>query len=349
VIKLPQLDNHLPEETTLKPNRQRPVKQGRHIKNILVATIYTILVLMVPWEELQGFPFIDRVNYLEYFLHEESIFDYKEFTGIIDYLKHETLWHYLIIFLLNDAKIPIQHIFLAISFLCIFSFSLFLVKRQGYLSVILLTNPLLITLAFSQLRLAFAFSILLLAYMSNRKWLMLISILAAGFIHTATFLFVGIAISIYIIHAHVLKNSLRKGALFSAFVIIGICVSIALGPVMDIVLSYFGDRRATIYTGDAASGIKYTLYWSGLLLLCAFQHQSFYRDRVNAYTIIILASATFNLLTGGYTSRLLAVSLPMILSSMFDFRYQYKYASIILYVIYISLQWVYWLPIRIFS
>jgi hypothetical protein len=270
---------------------------------------------MIPWEELQGFPFIDRVNYLEYFLYEESIFDYQKFTGILDYLKHEALWHYIIDWLFRDAGIPIQQVFLGISFLCFFSFSLFLINRHGYLSVLLLTNPLLITLAFSQLRLALAFSILLLAYMSNRKMLILISIIACGFIHTATFLFVGIVISIYIIHTYILKNSASRGLLYSAFVIIGLCVSIALGPAMDVILSYFGDRRATIYTGDAASGIKYTLYWSGLLLLCAFQHRAFYRDKINAYSIIILATSTFNLVTGGYTSRLLAVSLPMIPST----------------------------------
>jgi hypothetical protein len=282
-------------------------------------------------------------------LYEESILDYQTFAGILDYLKHEALWHYVIDLLVHDAGISIHHVFLFISFLCLFSFSLFLINRQGVLSAILLTNPLLITLAFSQLRLALAFSILLLAYMSKNKKLLLISILTCGFIHTATFLFSVIALSIYLTQSKIFKKHANKSLLYFSLATIGLCVSIAIGPAMDVILNYFGDRRAVIYTGDAASGIKYTLYWSGLLLLCAFQRRSFYMDAVNAFSIVILSTATFNLITGGYTGRLLAVSLPMILSSVLDFKSQHKQASVILYVIYITLQWVYWFPIRIFT
>ena len=342
-------DNNLSEDLSIKATKLPSVKNRRTYPTLIVSLIYTIAVLMVPWEDLQGFLFVDRHEYLEYFLHEEKIFEYKKFEDILDYLKHEALWHYAIDWLVNDLGVSITQVFLVISFLSVFSASLFLVSRHGYMSAILLTNPLLITLAFSQLRLALAFSVMLLAYMSKRNWLIIISILTCAFVHTATFLFVGVVIAVHFTQKIILRKEVSKNLLFFSFLFIGLCVSLALGPALDVILSYFGDRRAVIYIGEAASGIKYTLYWAGLLLLCGFQRRSFFRETTNGYTIIILSTAIFNLLTGGYTSRLIAVSLPMIFSTVFDFKQVHKHTSLILYVFYVALQWVYWLPIRIFS
>ncbi|MBL4607347.1 MAG: hypothetical protein JKY01_05900 [Pseudomonadales bacterium] len=137
--------------------------------------------------------------------------------------------------------------------------------------------------------------------------------------------------------------------IFSVLIFIGLLFSIAMGPWLASFLSILGDRRAAVYSGDSASGIKFTLFWSALLIGVFFQDRLFYKDKINAYVVIILSIVTFNVFTGGYSSRLLAVSLPMIFSSLLSFNGVFKWLGLLLYLAYVSLQWIYWLHISVIS
>ena len=61
---------------------------------LVLAGLFTALMVAVPWEILQGWKFVDRLNYLDYFMHKENVLEYKEFGEVLDYLFGEVLWHY---------------------------------------------------------------------------------------------------------------------------------------------------------------------------------------------------------------------------------------------------------------
>jgi len=313
---------------------------------LFVSIVYSAVMILIPWESFQIGGFVDKKEYYSYFIYEKNILTYRNFDGLSDYLKHEALWHYVIDLLIHYFKINIDYIFNFISFFCVFIFSFFLVKNKGYLSFILLTNPLLIDLAFSQFRLALVLSILLTAYLFNKKVVTFFALLICVFIHTATLLFFGIFFIIFLYRLFINKSN-RKRKPFVLLLFVGLFVSLAIGPGLEIILSFFGDRRAVVYVGDASSGIKYTLFWIGLLFLCALQDHNFYRNNVNCYAVIILSICMFNLFTGGYTSRLIAASLPMIMYAILGFNQNLRYMSMILYLFYVSLQWIYWLNVPI--
>ncbi len=314
---------------------------------LAIVALFTALMMIIPWEELQGWKFVDRLNYLNYFLHEKNVLEYKNFDRVWDFVFGEVLWHYSIRYLIYELNISIQTIFLFISGFSIATFSLFLTRKHNAVYLLLLINPLFVSLVISQLRIALAFSLLLVAYMNRKKVLVILLTIAAIFIHTATILFIGIYIVVMWSKKILNEEGGGKATVYGLLFFVGIILSVILGPLLSEVLSYFGDRRAVTYTGDASSSLLYTSYWAGLLVLYAFQDSSFYKDDVNLYCIVILSLVSFNLVTGGYTSRFIAVSLPMIFSSVLCMKGNAKVVSLVLYIIYVSFQWIYWLPVQV--
>ncbi len=316
------------------------------IYRIIIITLFVLIMLVIPWEHLQGFKFVDRGNYLEYFNYHTNILEYKRIDNFIGALTNEVLWHYLIPLLTDDLGINIEHIFIVITVFCLFTFSLFLANRHGIWSLLLLINPLLITLSFSQLRMAFAYSFLLTAYMSRKLILAIALTIPAILIHTSSLIFISIFIFIWLLPKVKLKFASDKLQYISACVLAGLILSIAIGPLRDLILGSVGDRR--IGYGNISSSLLYTSFWIGMLGLCMIQRTDFYRSEITKYSIIILSLVSFNIFTGGYTLRFLAVALPMLITTMLDMDKFKKYLCIIFYIIYLSFQWVYWLGIKPF-
>ena len=304
-------------------------------------------MLSIPWESIQGYPFVDRRVYLSYFLYEANVLDYVKFYGIMDYLKNEVLWHWAMRFAMHDLGLSPQTVLLSISFLCLSVSAYFLLCTLRPWSLLLLINPLLIDLTFSQLRLALAFSLLLLSYMSRRNLVLALAFATCAFIHTAIFLFAGICMGIWAIKRWLIDKDVNRTWILFACFLLGLCGSIAIGPAAERILASIGDRRAQTYTVDFSSGWKYILFWFGLLAVCAFQRDRFYRNVINAYSVVVLSLVSSTLLTGGYTSRILAVSLPMLIVTMFDLGPRTRNISIVAFVMYAATQWIYQLDLGV--
>jgi hypothetical protein len=287
-----------------------------------VAGVFALLMMMIPWESLssRGY-FIDRAVYTEYFLYGESRLDWGSYTSPSDYITGEWLWHWSIGYLVNDLAVPIDFIFGFISFLCLFTFAYFLASHGSIWAVPLLVNPLIVTLAFSQLRIALAFSLLLAAYMSGRKIVLALAIPLTGMIHTGAVLMTAIGASVWLIKRTLVDRSAHYVVIFAALFFVGIAVAVSTGTAGEVVLGYFGDRRATRYTGgEGTMGIRFTLFWAGILTLTAFQGRKFVENRVNAFALVVLAFVLSSFVFGGYTSRILAISLPLVLVAVVNFR-----------------------------
>jgi hypothetical protein len=317
----------------------------KQYSKLLGVIVFTGIMIYIPWEKVQGIGFVDLKNYKDYFLYGQSILEYSDFSNLFDYITKEALWHYLIMTLVRSFGFPIDLVFVAISAICIGTFSIFLAKRQSVISLVLLVNPLVVALAFSQLRSALAFSLLLIAYMVNKRTIKYILVGVALFLHTSIILFILLFFAVRVVKA---RLDDRRNNSFMAYMILcllGLSVAVAIGPLRELVLGYFGDRRASY--GDASSSLLYSSFWVGLLLLCALQNREFFKDEVNCYTIVILSLVTFNMFTGGYSTRFLALSFPLILSTLLDFKGVARMVSILAYISYASFQWVYWLQTKI--
>jgi hypothetical protein len=166
------------------------------------------------------------------------------------------------------------------------------------------------------------------------------------FIHSSTIIFVGAYFAIKKINDIANRDGGRHFATYAILCIMGVAVSIAIGPLRGLILGYFGDRRASL-VGDLNNSLLYTSFWIGLLGLFAVQPKSFLRDEVNAYSVFILAVTAANLLTGGYTLRFLSIGLPMIVSSMLSLNLSARVLAILFFVMYAMFQWFYAFGLRL--
>ncbi len=215
-----------------------------------------------------------------------------------------------------------------------------LVRRHNMLAILLLISPLTIDLAFSQLRLAAAISMVLLVRRLDLRPLTLIAIIASFFIHSAMVLF---AFMLLVSNAvgksgHYLRNvaSVRLFILITA----GLVVSLLVSPLRYEILTILGDRRA-IYE-NTSSTLAYSAFWIGLLFLFSREQPSWFDDSSNCFAYIVLALVGFNLILDGHTLRFLAASLPAILSGALSTTGTRRKVIFSLYPIYLALQWFYW-------
>jgi hypothetical protein len=310
------------------------------LQDIIGVLTFAAIMVSIPWERLIGQPFEDRQQYLYHFLYEESIFHYLNLTGFLDYYFNEALWEYLVRSLVHTIGVPIDIVFLAISLLCLITFSFILTQRHNVFSIVLLCNPLLVAFAFSQLRLALAYSLILIGYMVRRPLIAAILVAFALFIHSSIIIFVGAYFAIKKINDIANKDGGGHFATYAIICIMGVAVSIAIGPLRVPILEYFGDRRASL-VGPLNNSLVYTSFWIGLLGLFAFQPKSFLRDEVNAYSVFILAVTAANFLTGGYTLRFLSIGLPMVISSMLSLNSLTRFWVMLFFFIYAMFQWFY--------
>ena len=314
------------------------------LTNIVVAVLFAVLMMSVPWESLtaRGY-FVDLRNYTEGFLYATSALEYRRFSSILDYATNEWLWHFSVSYLVNDLGVPIDVVFGAITFICLSVFSYFLSSRNGILSVPLLVNPLFVHLAFEQLRLALAFSLLLLAYLGGKKAVLALSVVVLGTIHTGVYLLAGIGLSIWFIKRFMLDRGKHLALVFASIFFVGMMVAVVTGTLGEIVLGYLGDRRATRYAVEGGgAGLKFTIFWLGVFVLAAFQGRAFFDRLENSYAVAILAFAVSSFVFGGYTNRMLAVSLPFLLSAIMSFRPPMNVLTIILYVVFVLVHWGFW-------
>lgn len=105
--------------------------------NAIAVLGFVTVIISVPWEEIfravNGYGFVDKGVYSEYFLYKTSVLDYKEFSGVLSYVSNEFLWHYAIGWLVNNTGILIDHVFLAISFYYVADFWVVIGKMAEYL------------------------------------------------------------------------------------------------------------------------------------------------------------------------------------------------------------------------
>lgn len=308
--------------------------------------VFSIVVAAIPWpkifQSVNHYPMVDREVYREYFLYQTNVLDYLSLESAISYISAEFLWHLSIGKLIDGAGVPVEIVFISISFLTIFTFSRIIYKHAGAYALPLIVNPLVVDLAFSQLRLALAVSILGICHLVRGKYRSLAFALAfiTPFIHTASLIF--LAIYAAVICMRLITEKYKKNQKFELLGLIGLgaFISILIGPLREIILSSIGDRRADYH--DMSSSTFYSLFWMLILVPICINYRNLLKYDFSRYTIVILSIVSVNVIHGGYSTRFLAAALPFIIATLINIRGNTSISVFLAFVTYSSIQWLYW-------
>lgn len=308
-----------------------------------------MVMVAVPWEEIfravNGYGFIDKGVYSDYFLNQTSVLDYKEFSGVLSYVSNEFLWHYAIGWLVGSTGILIDHVFLAISYITLLIFGLLLAKWQGIYALPLLVNPLVIDFAFSQYRLALAISILSAAYLLYGRYraIPIALVLVSLFIHSGATLFLLIYAVVWLVHWLSVRFRIGCSAVFAILFATGSFISLLIGPLREVILSAIGDRRAEYH--DMSSSLLYSLFWAALLIPFYLSRRYLMTLDYARYALVIVSIVFVNVFHGGYSTRFLAAAFPCLVSTILSLNGAMKIMVTVLFIAYAMLQWLYWLRI----
>ena len=307
---------------------------------VLASLLFALFMLWIPWEDLLGKEFEDKQVYINNFLHLKSIVEDKDLSGLRDFFFNEVLWDVLVRTAMDKLGIPIGVILGAVTFLCLFCFARYLAMRHGVLSILLLVNPLVVDFAFSQLRMAFAVSLVLVALSLRSRVALYATLVMACFIHTAMVLFIVMYLVAVQVSLWVKKRDFPVHTLAYIAMAGGALIALLIGPLRGSLLASVGDRRAEYELGGAT--LSYASFWIGLLATVPLQKARFYASRFNLLSVACLATFTFATLMGVFAARFISALFPMLISLMLTLGRPVREVVLLMYVLYLGLQWHYW-------
>ncbi|MBC6677578.1 MAG: hypothetical protein H9L35_15575 [Acinetobacter sp.] len=310
---------------------------------IICVFFISIFFSFIPLEVIKKGGFIDRENYINYLTYYSIRVDVNDFFNIYDYVTQEWLWHRIIFFLKDFFFLTPEFIFSLVSFISFFVASLIVLKKTNSLVyVFFLINPIFIDFYYSQLRLAFAFSIWGIAYLLSEKYrkLSILFSLIAIFIHTASLFFILYGFLVYFLSFSKINKFLKLIVL----ILCGFLTSIITGPLRYSILSFFEDRRAEYV--DMSFDIIFSSFWM-FLFICIIL-DNLYIKKINlkdfqAYSIVFLSLILLNYFIGGYSSRFIAATYPFLIISMYYLSSQLRAFCLTFYIFYSFILTYYWI------
>lgn len=305
---------------------------------------YSILFVLIPWERIRSLSFTDRENYLEYAYYGINVLEFRDFNTIYSYVFNEWLWHFIIKNVGN--YMPYEYFFTLVSFSIIFCMAYFLVRNTSIFSLIFLFNPLVVDLALSQYRISLAIVFISLAlFFSNNKILRILFLFIAMLIHTSSVIFILIFIIIKIVG---LFNWKKINPLY-IYILIGFFLSFLMSGYLSSILQFFGDRRDYSDVSRITSSFVYTSFWLVVLIFLVLNNMSYF-NKTNklktisyGYSLVVLSMVSANIIFGGYSTRFLAVSFPVIIKAISETQFKIKLIIFFLYSIYVGVQWWFWI------
>ncbi|MES2300363.1 MAG: hypothetical protein V4582_25235 [Pseudomonadota bacterium] len=307
----------------------------------LQCALFALLIEFIPWDSMSAWGFEDREVYFQKFSYLRSLFEENRITGFISFYLNEALWDLLARGAISDLGIPAELFFGLVTFLCLFCFARQMVLHHGAKVLWMLVNPIVIDFVLSQLRMAFAISILFAASWQRRRWAMLALAVLATFIHTAMFIFIGFYWLATLVSARLRDG--RIGVMQARLVLLGggIALALIIGPFREALMTAVGDRRAEYQL--AARSLSYALFWMGLLAMMIHQAKDFFTKQDNAFAVLILTVFVAGTLLDVATLRFIAGAFPLLISAMLYFVRAERVLAIAVYVAYSCFQWYYWL------
>lgn len=287
--------------------------------------------------DINSRPMIDRTVYTQSLLFFNLTIDYITEFDVVSFFSREWLWATFLSQLHRGMGLSPDQIFFLITTLVLWRFAFEVGTRAGWLYVLLLLNPLVVDFAFSQLRLAFAMALISFVWRGQRNSAVTVVVyVACAAIHTSIVLFALM---------HFLANRLDKVRFSQAFylAIAGFMISIAIGPLREIILGLIGDRRAEYH--DMSSSIVYLFFWLIMWAMLLYRWKNTIRSVDGRYALLILSIIAMNVVVAGYSTRFIVAAFPSMLITMSQWRSMSINELAILFISYSVLQWLYWLGI----
>lgn len=314
-----------------------------------MAFIYAfIFVYLIPWVDLNGEEFKDIPNYIERIIYLRGRGTEAEFSGL-SWVFSEPLWKEIILFIgytFQDYREVIYGISLMVSFVYIS----FLLKRVAfYIIIIFLINPMLVNLFMEQIRIAVAFSLVLIAYDSverntSARVLPIVLLISAFLIHSSMIVFYAIFYLLYYLNKRVED---KKYYLIAVVTALFLAAFIKYGG--NLILMMAGDRRANYGEIIESSSLAFSIVWFMIaMIIAAFAEFKEPKNRVvAAYAITIMSFFFFSSLLGMFASRYVAVIAPFIIIAIGYLPKHIKQGTYLLLVAYNLFSFKYWLKLSL--
>ncbi len=244
------------------------------IGNPIVALIFSIVYVLIPWESIQGYPFMDLQEYsLRLYNISIGADTNTDELGFIGYLTSEPIWAYFLNFIVLVFPNPDSGL-IVVSQICIFVYSLYLINKvNNYFILIFLLNPMIVDLMMSQLRSVFAFSLLLIALLNGKKIVKIVFVCIASLVHTSIPIFAVVYIISLNLYRFEYKVDRRYLSLFAALV--ALIIAFLIGNGRTLILSAIEDRRADYEV--AKNSYLYLSYWFALAIAFIYLSRNYFK------------------------------------------------------------------------
>ena len=322
--------------------------ENSYLRYILALIFATLFVYVIPWVELFGEEFHDIPFYITRIIYLKAGGDEAVYSGI-GWFFSEPLWKGIIIAIGNIFE-DYRDVLYGISFFIVFVYTSFLIKRvEFYVAMIFLFNPMMVHLFIEQIRIAFAFSLVLIAYEIYRinrasLYFALLLLLIAPLIHTAIFVFYAIYAVLYYADSRVED---KKYYLVSIGIALFIALFMKYGA--NIVLMMVGDRRANYEKVIESSSIAYSIAWFIISwILAAFAEFKEHQSRiVVAYAITVMTFFFFSSVLNMFAARFVAVIMPFIIIAISYLPKHFKQGTYLFLLAYNLYSFKYWLKLTL--
>lgn len=308
---------------------------------VVHALLFTALVLALPWDTLAIGVYLDFEVYAE-ILHPaaESIRELYGPFGPLDLFTREVAWNDLMTALIGLSGSPETALRWVSAFvLAVHAWVLF--RRFPALPCwLLLFNPLFLVFGLSQLRLALATALLLLAVESGR-WLPRIVLVGfALFVHTSVPMFLVMFAVVRWVERQ--GDRIGWGRLLAAAGGTVVLFALVLSSARDVVLSALGDRRAFTYDTVNPESLRVIVFWVGFLAVQLAGGLAYLRRPDNLYAFMLVALFVLLTLLSTYGSRFVAAGYVVVMASMLNLRADWRQVVVPVYLAYQLLQGWYW-------
>jgi hypothetical protein len=288
---------------------------------------------------------VDREVYERQILNYNLRSDYFNYTTPGTYLFEEALWSGGLSILTRDIGLPPSAVFFAITLAYMVTAALFIERYSSLRYVLLLVNPILIDLAWSQLRLALALVVLGLPLVLRKmpRPLAMGAYVAAPFIHTASLLIIVLYAAARLTRTTDADTDGRRAKIAAALVGVGLAVALATGPLREAILSQVGDRR--IIYPDMSISIRYLSFWVFMFVVMLYDYRNTTQSLAQRLSLATLAVVMASALWGGYPLRFIAAGFPFIVCSMARATGLISNYLVLAFVLYALVQWAFWMNV----
>lgn len=306
-----------------------------------LALLFAVCVVSVPWEALLGAPHEDFWVYvLTFEPSEETAREIYQPTGLLQYFTHEILWHDLVNALVAVTRDPVAALQL-VSLFVLFVSAFVLYRRYGYLlPTLFLLNELFLTFALSQLRLALAVSLLLVAVESRSRLLRWGLLLAATFIHSSIPVFAGLYLVVKWVERRGERITMNQLLAVVAVVVAALAFMLAFGR--EALLLSAGDRRAQVYESMPAQSLVYASFWFLFVGMQIASGRDYLRRPDNLYALLLVCLFIALTLLGTFGARFIAAGFVLIIAAALNMSAQNRNVLIPAFLCYQILQYYYW-------